>query len=1274
MHFKKIAAGITALACCVGMVSLQPFAGEKTYAAELVCNDFEVTYDGWYGNSDYVKLDALDEAGFDASRGMVVSGRQVPADGASSSKGFYLEGGVDYSYSVKVFSESDEKFNVTLLCKDMDTDECTEAVLFNQEVQGGKWTELKTNYKAPKGSYYFNVSITTDSTNDFSFDDFYVTQKVKSNSQTINAASANQGLKDEFAHYFRVGSVLNGGTVKDSSITANMIKNFNSITCENEMKPDATLVQSQSSGTNVGVSLNSAASILDFCSKNGIGVRGHTLVWHSQTPEWFFKENFQQSGAWVSSSTMDVRMESYIKNMFQTIQKQYPSLNLYAYDVANECVSDDSNRTANNGGARVPGYGDGKSPWVQVYGNNSFLTKAFTYARKYAPATTKLYYNDYNEYWDHKRDCIASTCEDLYKKGILDGIGMQSHINADSSGFSGTSAYITAMKKFAAIGCDVQCTELDISIEGGKFSLQQQAEKYKAIFQAAMDLNSTSTKGKVRAICVWGPNDANTWIKTENAPLLFDTNNQAKPAYNTLIGMLPESQWGDGKNPTDGGTVAPIEPNEYGWYFQDGFEGTTGDWAGRGDAAVQTSGRTAYVGSESLLVSGRTSAWNGAAKSLSPSVFKPGTEYSFSSNVMYLDGGATDTFYMKLQYVDSAGETNYSTIAEATAINGSWVQLANTKYMIPEDASDMQLYVETADSTNNFYVDEVIGAVAGTSIKGAGESKKITLGDVDCDGNINSLDFVLIKNGFLYGIDDAASKIAADVDQSGVFDVKDALLLQSYLLGKIDVFPVAEKVIDTAAMEAKFSGVTLASSYKKDGENNPLYTQRFGADPGFMVYKDRIYVYTTNDAFEYDSNGKLKENSYDVGTINCCSSADLVNWTDHGAIPVAGKNGRTQGGAASWAFASWAPDACWKTINGKDKFFLYFANSGGGIGVLTADSPTGPWTDPLGHALVTGQSPNCGDVVWMFDPGVMVDDDGTGYLYFGGGVDGKDKSNPKTGRCVKLGADMISLAGTPVTMETPYLFEDSSIIKIGDTYYYSYCSNWDVPGGTQINGQSFNSGDICYMTSKNPLGPWTKSQFGGMVFRNTGAQGLDKGGNNHHSIVEFKGKYYVLYHTRVVENRMGITQNYRSPSISEATISNGKITCKGSHTGVSQLETLSPYSKIQAETMSNQSSGITVSGVGDTTVSAKKGNWIKVSGVDFKNGCTKLTVNASSKTGSAIKICTGSPSGTVVGYVDLSTASGGLKELTVPVKNLSSTQDIYFVFSDETVLDWWSFS
>lgn len=1255
MRLKKIAAGITALLCCAGMVSYLPYVGVETYAAELVNDGFEISFDGWHGTNEAVYLDAQEGTGFDGTRGMNVTKRRSESDGATSSKSFYLCGGKEYSYSVRVYSETAENFHFTLSCLDPDTQEYFTEVLDEKKVSAGEWTELSAQYAAPSGSLDFILTITTDSTSDFSFDNVLITEEVRELKNDVSAAT-NGGLKNAFGKYFRVGSVLNSGTVRDSSITANMIKNFNSITCENEMKPEATINRSTSSGTNIGAKLDSAAGILNFCSQNGIGVRGHTLVWHAQTPQWFFKEGFNDSGAWVSQSVMDQRLESYIKNLFAEVERQYPKLNLYAYDVANECVSDEQSRTSNNGGARVAGYGDGKSPWVQIYGSNAFLTKAFTYARQYAPEGCKLFYNDYNEYWDHKRNCIVSTCKDLYNKGILDGVGMQSHINADSSGFSGTSAYVSAMKMYSAIGCEVQATELDISTEDGKFSAQQQSDKYKAIFQAAMDINTSGSGGKVTAICVWGPNDSNTWIGSKNAPLLFDGNNQPKAAYNTLMGMVPQSDWTEYSGPVE----QPTGPDDDGYYFHHTYESGVDSWGQRGGTTVASSGISAYAGEKALSVSDRTDAWNGAEYSLNSRAFKAGEAYSFSVMVMQSSGAPVD-MQLSLQYTDADGETAYDHIKVLSAASGVWTQLANTTYKIPSGASSLILYVETLDSLTSFYVDEAIGAVAGTVIKattkGSGQR-----GDVDNDGAISAIDVSIALRGSLKGLSDKGMAKRSDIDGDGDIKAEDISLLKQFVHTKINEFPKIVSQIDTAKMDQLFSGITPAKSYKNADENNALYTQRFGADPGFLIYKDRLYVYTTNDAFEY-SNGNIQENTYAVQTINCISSTDLVNWTDHGAIPVAGNSG-----AAKWASRSWAPDACWKTINGQDKFFLYFADNANGIGVLTADSPEGPWRDPIGKALLNRQSPNCGNVEWMFDPGVLVDDDGTGYIYFGGGVPEGKAADPGTARCVQLGADMTSIVGTPNAINPPYLFEDSSILKIGDTYYYSFCTNFSVPGNNQYG---MNSGEIGYMTSKNPLGPFT---YQGIMFKNPASYSLDSGGNNHHSFINFKGSYYILYHARAIEKRMGVSLNYRSPHIDAATVSNGKITATGSMKGVSQLETLNPYTTVQAETMWRQG-GINVSGLGNTVVSdIQKGDWIAVQGVNFKNGAESITVRVSSTSGAAIKICTGSPTGDVVGYVEVPATSGSYTEITAPVNDISGTNNLYFVFSGEMNFDSWSFS
>ena len=146
----------------------------------------------------------------------------------------------------------------------------------------------------------------------------------------------------------------------------------------------------------------------------------------------------------------------------------------------------------------------------------------------------------------------------------------------------------------------------------------------------------------------------------------------------------------------------------------------------------------------------------------------------------------------------------------------------------------------------------------------------------------------------------------------------------------------------------------LSLGLGKTSVSNPIMTSRLTADPYAMEYNGRIYVYGTNDSQQYEKTPDADNNYSKINTINVYSSADMVNWTDHGAIPVAGSKG-----AAKWASNSWAPAACHKTINGKEKFFLYFADNGSGIGVLEADSPTGPWKDPIGKQLISRETPGC---------------------------------------------------------------------------------------------------------------------------------------------------------------------------------------------------------------------------------------------------------------------------------------------------------------------------
>ncbi len=543
------------------------------------------------------------------------------------------------------------------------------------------------------------------------------------------------------------------------------------------------------------------------------------------------------------------------------------------------------------------------------------------------------------------------------------------------------------------------------------------------------------------------------------------------------------------------------------------------------------------------------------------------------------------------------------------------------------------------------------------AITGADE---FILGDVNGDKIINGADMSLAKQ---IAIGKKQYTAAADVDQSGKVDTDDIAWYVDFLLAKTDKYPEAKVVvppIDLSQYASTFASLNLAKSYKAENEHNPLITQYFGADPGVMGYDGRIYIYMTDDHLEY-SNGEVTNNTY--SKINCLrviSSADMVNWTDHGLINVAGSNG-----IAKWAGCSWAPTACHKKIDGKEKFFLYFANNANGIGVLTADSPIGPWSDPNGKALIDRRTTNCTDIPWVFDPAVLVDDDGTGYLYFGGGVPEingtKQSANPKSARVVKLGANMTSLAGDPQLIDAPYIFEDSGINKIDGKYYYSYCSNWSTGG----NPYGMNAASIEYMVSDSPMGPYT---YAGEVFQNIG-KFFGTTGNNHHTIMQFKGQFYLFYHAQYLQDQMGIEGGYRSTHIDELSYQDGKFgSVIGTKTGVSQLEPINAFETVQAETFSHQG-GVTISGSGNTTVVGKAGSWIGVTGADCGNAKT-ITIRASSASGAKIGIFTGSASGKMVSCVEVP-AGGNMQDISAAVVGLTGTQNLFFVCSGDVQIDTW---
>ena len=463
----------------------------------------------------------------------------------------------------------------------------------------------------------------------------------------------------------------------------------------------------------------------------------------------------------------------------------------------------------------------------------------------------------------------------------------------------------------------------------------------------------------------------------------------------------------------------------------------------------------------------------------------------------------------------------------------------------------------------------------------------------------------------------------------------------------------------------------VQESYKGLRDHNPLMVQRFGADPYALVYDGRVYIYMTGDEFTYAPDGSVNENTYgNINTINVISSDDLVNWTDHGTIYAAGKDG-----AASWGNNSWAPAAAYKKIDGKDRFFLYFANNGNGIAVLSADSPIGPFTDPLGEALISRKTPTCAEVTWLFDPAVLMDDDGSAYIYFGGGVPSPEEAeNPGTARVAKLSDDMIHLASDPKPIENVmYLFEDSGINKIGDKYYYSYCSNFDVTKGAEAK-YGFSKGEIVTMISNDPMGPF---EPGNPILKNPEVF-FGLGGNNHHCIFSFEGKYYIAYHSRILEEKMGIKSGYRSTNIDEVSFDNegNPAASCGTRKGVRQLKPIDAFEETKAVTMSN-SAGIKTTqfgkeaeeyGSGEMIVTdISNGSWICASGVDFGiDGSDSLEIKLRGFGNGAVHVRIEDPKGEEAGMAKINAFGDAMQTVKISLnKKIVGKHDLYFVFEGE---------
>ena len=325
------------------------------------------------------------------------------------------------------------------------------------------------------------------------------------------------GLKDYYKNYFSVGVAVGKRNLNGEE--AVLIKrHFNSITAENDMKME--MLQPIEGKFNWATS----DSILNFAIKNNIKVRGHNLCWHEQAPAWFF---VGKDGKEVSKTVLLQRLKTHI----DTVVGRYKG-KIYAWDVVNEAIDDDSTKYLRN------------SKWYQICGED-FIIKAFEYAHAADP-NAKLYYNDYNTERPEKRERIYKLLKSLKDKGVpIDGVGLQAHWSIEEPT---EKELVTAIERYSSLGLNIQFTELDISIypweknkrakrpgESDAYTSEleaKQIEKYKMVFDVFRRYKNVITN-----ITFWNISDRRTWLDSypvegrKNYPLLFDTQLKPKKAY-----------------------------------------------------------------------------------------------------------------------------------------------------------------------------------------------------------------------------------------------------------------------------------------------------------------------------------------------------------------------------------------------------------------------------------------------------------------------------------------------------------------------------------------------------------------------------------------------------------------------------------------------------------------------------------------------------------------------------------------------------------------------
>ena len=378
----------------------------------------------------------------------------------------------------------------------------------------------------------------------------------------------------------RVGCAATEGELNDEKIWEIVTTHFNAVTFGNELKPDALVGYSvekcpgtetaELNGETIQVpklDYSRAERMLDKIydwnaehPDDKIMVKGHVLLWHAQTPEWFFHVDYDKTKDYVDKETMNKRLEWYIRTVlthFTGEDSKYRGM-FYGWDVVNEACSDGDHvyRTdAENPNESLSEDRHGSnSSWWHIYQSNEFIINAFIYANKYAPADLELYYNDYNECMSNKVEHIVELLTQIKENegepGVgtrITAMGMQGHYSMESPDFYDLGRTI---RRYADVVGKVQFSELDLkassdydgSDEAKEKEYQAQYARYKLLYTVMQNKNAEEGV-EVTGITFWGTADHYSWLQSSSnvggaatgnlpqCPLLFDDHYEIKPAF-----------------------------------------------------------------------------------------------------------------------------------------------------------------------------------------------------------------------------------------------------------------------------------------------------------------------------------------------------------------------------------------------------------------------------------------------------------------------------------------------------------------------------------------------------------------------------------------------------------------------------------------------------------------------------------------------------------------------------------------------------------------------